>query len=492
MFNKFCLQPELNSMQIDVRLADDKSELLEGTKCVMTMGEYACHKLLPETNQNTLGEVRGGIYEWRGVPCIPTFSAQEAADIKNYEDEINALSKNYSPDGEVSDSDEEEGDGKRHGKTKRANYAFWIRVDTKKAKFILARTLANGHGRSGAPIQYNPSYRICPTADEVITLLTNIKGQHLYFDIETDYEEQNLLCFSFSFDGRLVYSVPCLDYNYQWAYPTLHYILRALAIAIRDNVVVAHNGAAFDFFVLAYKYRIPINKTYDTMLAMHRCFPDIERSLGHCTSLWTNEKFHKDTDSRAYATKEHMMQKLQYCAKDVYTMFLIKQAIDNYAKTIPGLSNSINAAMDCIRPYLITTLQGIRYSDEVRKSVLEDNDILLNKYLMLINYLVGEDTLNKIKTKTSKSVLPLSNKQCVKYFHEELGYPVVGRSSQTGEPSLAKKNLYKLQLKNDNPVITLISVFRAIAKESSMLKFVPWKNDNNEVIDYEEAIKLLG
>jgi hypothetical protein len=608
----------------------------------------------------------------------------------------------------------------------------------------------------------------------ILDLLSNTKGKFMYFDIETDWEEQNLLCFAFSFDGLEIYSIPVLDYEYKWAYINLPQVMRALAIAIKDNTVVAHNGAAFDFFVLAHKYRIPINKTYDTMLAMHRCFPDVERSLGHCligdsiidtvsgrfkikdlvgkesfyvwswkdnnpfpskvkrvfktrenaklvkvncwrkmndgvayterfsitctpehlflvddvwikakdlstgtsltkvrisygksyeardrityvkdgkdirerthtyiwkclngviepnydihhkdedmwnneptnleklnsiahkslhatkvanksknsyfdyskkqwipfndlelkslyesgmskkeiaqqykvdikkinnalkrtgtkfrtwkeiqdnkykrekncavisvealenaedvycmevedtecfstngvivhncTSFWTDERFHKDTDSRAYATREHMMQKLQYCAKDVYTMYLIHQSIDFYAKTVPGLSESIDTAMDCIKPYLITSLQGIKYSEEVRKKVLNDNDIILNKYLTLINYLVGEDTLNKIKTKASKSVLPLSNKQCVKYFHDELGYAVVGRSSVSGEPSLAKQNLFKLQLKHDNPVITLISVFRAVAKESSMLKFTPWKDDNNNVINYK-------
>ena len=250
LFNKHCLQPEMNSMQIDVRLADDKSPYMEGTKCVVTMGEYACHTLLPETKDNSIGEVRGGIYQHRGIPCIPTFSAQEAADIKNYEDELNTASKNYYGDDEVSDSDEAEGDGKRHGKTKRANYAFWIKADMRKAKAIL---FGKDVSKSKSPI-----YNVFPESCEVIKLLTNTKNQYLYFDIETDYEEQNLLCFAFSFDGITIYSVPILDYNYRPAYCDCHRILRALAIAARDNTMVAHNGAAFDFFVLAYKYRIAI------------------------------------------------------------------------------------------------------------------------------------------------------------------------------------------------------------------------------------------
>ena len=474
------MQPEINSMQIDVRLCEDNSPFLEGTKCIITQGEYACHTLLPETRDNTLGEVRGGIYSHKGIPTIPTFSAQEAADIKNYEDELNNLSKNYTGDGEASDSDEEEGDGKRHGKTKRANYAFWIKADCRKAKHILSH---------GVSVHTHPAYIIQPPVDGVINILTNTKNQHLYFDIETYYEEQNLLCFAFSFEGREVYSIPILDYNYRMV-SQVHHIMRALAIAVRDNVVVAHNGAAFDFFVLANKYHIPINKTYDTMLAMHRCFPDIERSLGHCTSLWTNERFHKDTDSRAYATAEHMRQKLMYCAKDVWTMFLIKQSIDKYARTIPGLADSIATAMSCIKPYLTTSLQGIKYSDAVRQKVLADNDVLLNKYLMLIEYLIGTEGMANTRkaVKGKAKTMPNSNSQCCEYFHNLMGYAVVGRSLKTGKPSLAKKNLYKLQLKNNNPVMTLISVFRAVAKESSMLKFVPWKDDNNKVINYAKFV----
>jgi hypothetical protein len=487
LFNDYCLQPDYNTMQIDVRLADDESPLLEGTRCILTMGEYTCHHLLPETRANTLGEVRGGLYYYKGIPTIPTFNPQDAADIKAYEQSFNKDAKDYSGDDSLSESgDEEDGDGKRHGKTKRSNYAFWIRADTKKCKHILSM----GTSFLERP---SPSFRLYPPSDTVINTLTETKGRHLYLDIETDYEKQNLLCFSFSFDGVTVYSVPVLDYQYHWAYPTIHFILRALSIAIRNNTIVAHNGAAFDFFVLGYKYKIPINKSYDTMLAMHRCFPDVEKSLGHCTSYWTWENFHKDSDSKAYRTHSDMMAKLQYCAKDVYTMALIKDGIDTYAKTIPGLTDSIECAMHSIKPYLTTTLQGIRFIEERRQKVIRDNDIILNKYLMLINYLIGDESVKAVKKnaagKYSQKAFPNSNKQCVKYFHDLLGYPVVYRNPPDRKgirnPSLAKLNLYKLQLKHDNPVIALTAVFRCIAKESSMLKFTPWRDDNNKIIDYD-------
>ncbi len=65
-------------------------------------------------------------------------------------------------------------------------------------------------------------------------------------------------------------------------------MLRALAVALRDNTVVIHN-ALFDLFVLAYRYGIPAPpNVYDTMLAHHRLFPEVEKSLGHCISLYTD------------------------------------------------------------------------------------------------------------------------------------------------------------------------------------------------------------
>src|ERR1700744_857531 len=81
LFNDFCLRPEYNQMQCDVRLADDMSPLLQGTKCILVMGEYAMHKLIPESRQNTLNEMRGTVFIVNDIPHIPTFTAQDAADM---------------------------------------------------------------------------------------------------------------------------------------------------------------------------------------------------------------------------------------------------------------------------------------------------------------------------------------------------------------------------------------------------------------------------
>ena len=476
MMDGFCLRPEMNSMMCDIRLKDETAPLLPDTKCLLILGEAAMHKYLPETLGNTIHEMRGSLFHYKGLPTICSYLPQDSVDLyKNYEKENNPLAMDYTPDDSVSeDGEEDEGDVKRHGKTKRTNYAFWLRADVRKCKQLIQSPSVGQSNRQ-------PTYRIFPGSQEVIKILSETKGATLYFDIETDYEKQNLQCFAFSFDGQTIYSVPILDYFYKPAYPDYHLILRALAIAVRDNILVAHNGACFDFFVLAYKYKIAINKTYDTLIAMHRCFPDVEKSLGHCTSYWTWEKFHKDEDSHGYRTHEQMMARMRYCGKDVYTMYLIKTAIDKYAKTIPGLQLSIDDAMSCIRPYLIFTLQGIAVNESLVSEMCGENDRLMVQYNRLIEFFIGEESLKEIRGGKKLGMFAGSNKQCCKYFHDMLGYPVVakGKPNVHGQqaPSLGKKALYKLALKVENPVINLICAYRAVKKETSRLRFLPWEMD---------------
>jgi len=469
-------------MQCDVRLADDESPWLDGTKCILLLGEYSLHKYIPESREKTLNELRGSLFYIDGIPAIASYFAQDAADIRAYERENNVLSKDFIENEEYYDDDDDEAaeDLKSYGATKRANYAFWLRADVNKVKTIL---------KSGIPAaEAEPQYKTYPNSDEVINALQSTKDSFLYFDMETDIEEANLQCFSFSFDGKVVYNVPVLNNDYLPAYSSLPFIMRALAISIKHNVIVAHNGANFDFFVLGAKYRIPVYRCYDTMIAHHRCWPDVEKSLGHAVSHLTWQKFHKDENSQNYLTHEQMMARMKYCGKDVFTMYLIHKALDKYAKTIPGLTDSIACANAAIVPYLITTLQGIKYHQDRVDDIVRENDRLMEQYLRMIGILIGESGMIDVRraVKGKARAFANSNPQCIKYFHDLLGYATEGRTP-TGNPSLGKKAMFKLALKHDdNPVIPLVLAYRILAKESGALKFLPWKDDNNNIIDWRK------
>jgi len=476
-FNSECLRPDYNTMQCDIRVAEDASPLLPDTKVVLLLGDVAMHTYLPQTKNNSIGEMRGSVFEQGGKFFIPSFFPQECVDFKNFEATHNPLHQ------EVEDDENEWDSDKRHGVTSRKNYQFWAKQDVKKAKYLLK------HGK--IPEYVKPTYHIKPDSTTVINTLLSARDKFLYFDMETDYQEQNLQCFAFSVDGVNYYSVPILDNTYKPAYSDCAFILSALAQAVDRNILVAHNGSAFDFLVLAKKYRIGINRVYDTMLAQHRCYPNVEKSLGHCVSLWTWEKFHKDEDSQGYMTREQMFDRLKYCAKDVYTMFLVHKAIEEFAKTIPGMQHSIDTCMSAIRPYLIMSLQGIKYDKDLVAAKKYENDRLMEQYLRLLEFFVGKDSLKEIRGK-GKSSMPGSNPQCCRYFHEMLGYPVVARgkpSKKDGQrhPSLAKQALFKLKLQNDNPVIDICVAYRQVALETGTpLGFLPWKDDNNQIIDKQK------
>src|ERR1041385_3012129 len=472
LFDEAC-KPDFNRFQCDIRLLEDSSPLLPGTKCILLSGSDAPKRLLPSTRENTIGEIRGSVYSFQDIPTIPTFFFQDAADFKNYEKEFNPETTSE----DDKDTTEESGsiaEKRRHGRTQRKNYPFWIKKDIEKCKVILQ----NNGIVPARPIE--PNYVIYPSSDTIIKELTTTKNADFFFDMETD-EEWNMQCFAFSFSKQSnIFVCPCFNHNYTHSYGNLHHIFRALAIAIRDNKTIAHNGANFDFLVLAERYHIPIGKNVaDTLIQEHRIFAMPEKSLGHCTSLWTFEPFHKDEGSSGYSNIEQCRAKWQYCGKDVFTMKLIYYAQLDYAKRRVGLIDSINQAISSIRPFLLTTLLGISYDENERLSIVKENDRLCAQYLRMLSILIGEDNLKSIRG-SGKSSMPNSNKQCVEYFHNRLGYEIVGRgkpSTKTGErhPSLAKKNLYKLKLNHDNPVIDICIAYRETIKESGSLAFNPWR-----------------
>lgn len=469
-FNENCLRPQFNRHQCDIRTREEREALLPDTKCVLCLGDSAAKEWIGEAN--SLNEIRGAPYSVRNIPHIASYFPQDAVDIVDHERKHNPLDDNFVSEDEV-DGNEDDKDAvnekRRHGRTKRRNYSFWLRKDVEKVKKILT---------SGLPPITEPRYEIYPNSEKVLSLLETNKGQFLYFDCETD-SLLNITCFAFSFDSSTIYVVPCLLPDYKWAYSSLPEIYRALAFAIRDNTLVAHNGSGFDFFVLAYKLRLAIGRSvYDTMLAHHRCFPEVEKSLGHCTSLWTWEKFHKDEGDVPYNNMDNAERTWRYCGKDVFTMSLIHPSIESYANRTPGVKESIAQANASIRPYLITTLTGMKYDKEALIAQVQENDELQMQYLRFLDILIGEEWLKTIRG-SGKSDMPSSNPQCVRYFHDLLGYPIVARGDikkdGTRGPSLGKKAMFKLRLMNDNPVIDIVIAYRETQKETGALGFTPWK-----------------
>ena len=468
----------------DIRLADSfKEPLLPNTKMVLLLGTKAMTLWLPESivRENKLDNLRGSPYTINGVVHISSYSPQDAIDRQNWESQMNPDMIDWLEAEILKKQDSDPLSAKkRKGLTFRANYRFWLKKDVEKALKILHQ-----YGGVVPNEDAQTKYSIYPSVADACSLLRSAKGKHLYFDMETDIASGRMTCFAFGYDTTQIMVVPIVLPSYQLAYSEfgLCQVLQALAYAINANTLVAYNGACFDFFILAWKYRIPFShKLYDPIIAHHRCFPMVEKSLGHAMSLWTYETYHKDEAQFAFGNREQAENLWAYCGKDVNGMIKVHKAIDAYAHTIPGLESSIQRAMDSIYPYLLTTLNGIAYRAEKVVQMMAENDRLAMNYLRIIEWFVGEEAWSKLKKK-SKKAMPTSNAQCVTYFHDMLGYKIIKRSKKSGKPSLDEKAMLKLKLLHDNPVIDLCIAYRGAIKETGSLKFIPWSIDNRQMLN---------
>lgn len=449
----------LNRYACDIRTADTYgSGILPNTRCILLLGEPALHRgewCSSIYKDYKLGEQRGYPLDTNtGIATLASYLPQDCMDIKDYESKFNTELNVTQDDSEH--GEEKEGDAKRrHGITARSNFRFWLKRDVHKSATVL-------RNRGCYPsLAERPTYNIYPEAGHIIDALGKTKNKDFFLDIETSIEDKTLSCFGFAFGDGPIYVVPVYRYNGSLAYSNIYEIFRALIIAMRDNCIVVHNSS-FDLFVLAWLYKLPFGRRiYDTLLAQHRCFPEAEKSLGHCMSLWCYEYYHKDEGIFAAHNQEQERRLWEYNGKDIHGMRLVKQEQLRYAQRDPGLMASIEQANDMIYTYLVNTLYGIEVDDVRRLSLLKRNDRYLTQLHRIIRILTGED------------LLPTSTKAMPRYFHEKLGYKIVGRT-KTGNARLDEKALLKLKLAHpDNVLIDTCIRYRETVKESGSMKFEP-------------------
>jgi hypothetical protein len=474
-FNYQCLAPYTNRMMCDIRTSDTIGEgLLPYTRGILLLGERAFKEWTVGYEDYSLGEQRGCPLVNRIDPSITTVASYlpiDCLDLVNWEAKFNAASV-------YEDDDDEGGDEyettKKKGKTARRNYGFWLVRDTKKLLAKMYPDKANGMERIVLHNTSKDNFNIYPNSGEIIDVLSKAKDGDFYIDIENDSLRQ-LLCIGVAHNDSPVYVIPITRYNYQPAYQCLGRILACVALAMNRNTTVIHN-TQYDLIVLGWKYSIPFGRNiYDTMLAQHKLFPDTEKSLGHCITAWTWEEYHKDEGVFQPQNAEQEMRLWKYNGKDVARMRDIHKAQRSYAKLMPGLEDSINLTNSCCYPYALNTLTGIHYDKDAMMKMVASNDALCEQYIRLLHIALGKDLVSDIRGQSKAGVLS-SNQQCVRYFHEMLEYDVVKPSKQTGNPSLDADAMYKLKLKYpENPIIDIVLKLRERLKETSSLKFTPWK-----------------
>lgn len=447
------------------------------TRVVLLMGKVARDFIFPETSNYTVNAQRGGVRvssQYPGICFIPTYSPQDTFDPVELESSHNSLLATDENEGVPTllnsgeAIEEEEGSDKDHSPTSRSNWRFWLERDIAKAKKILNDSKA---ASPETPYQvYATRLRsdIYPSYETIKAFFNSLKDV-LYFDVETD-SNLNVNTLGFASDNWAI-CIPTIHFDYRPAYSyfILGKIFRLIQRVFRDDKikVVIHNSS-FDLSVMALKYNIhPPRNVYDTMLANHRIFPEAEKSLGHCVSLWTNELFHKDEGIFMPHNSAQEEKLWDYNVKDLLTMRLVHKAQIEYASNDKGLRDSIAQANKAILPYFYNTLLGIRIDTAQVNNLVDKNNRLLTQYQRILDILVGE--------RANMKLLPTSSKSCCKYFYDMLGYKVEGRTP-SGAPSAGEAELYKIKLKHpENIAIDFCIKYRQLVKESGQIQFKLWK-----------------
>lgn len=435
-FSESCLLAPHTLQSIDIRDLTVTKPLMPGTRFISLHGPKALAAYGGHIAQH------GYPIPIFGIPAVGSFHPQDCCDYRNMRDDEDDDDHDDTSEREIKDK----------SPTRRKNWRFWTHWHTRKLL-------------SPPPPTYAPLTPILnPRLDDAIKVLNSAVDEDLYLDIETSRVHGCLTCIGFSTSTSFprVYVVPVYGASGKMAYHDFHRFHRALSLAFTRNQVVAHNGAGFDFFVLRAFYKFPWpSRPYDTMLANHRCFPEIEKSLSHLIAQWTLLPYHKDENTEAYSYEQEKRLWL-YNAKDVYALRLIKDAQTQYAHSDRGLVASIQQANESIVPYAETSRIGLRLDLLKLAQTARRLEVHKLTYARIASILVG------------KAFNPGSPDQCRAFFHDTLHYPVISRTDG-GKPALGSKQLYQLQLKHNNPLIPIILKYREVAKDLANLESELWE-----------------
>lgn len=420
---------------------------VEGTKLTLLLGQEA----LATVKVGDIRTLRGSPFSHNGQLYLASFTPQDSYDRRNYENPENPDAKD--------DEDSEEAGSKDIIKTRRKNFKFWLYHDTRKALRLTQFGL-----RSYPKV----NFQIYKSAETIEARLLEHSDRNLVIDIETD-KNYNITCFAFMFyrgtelratEPLEVFVVPWKRYNNTLAYTPVAFarILRALTVAFTRNLVIGHN-LGFDLFVLAAKYKIPYPlRCFDTMIGHHRLYPEVEKSLGHVVSFYTDLPFHKDEGIFDPKSEAQESQLWVYNGKDVITTLYV------YLGMLPELikARALESAQQgsaSLRPYLTMTYEGIRQDiPQTLKLINEFND----------HYTQFERILGLL---TRRNLNPRSPKQVGTYLYRVLKLPEP-EVDKTGEA-----NLHKLYIKSGAPSIRVILEMRGIGTlRSKLSKTLLWRN----------------
>jgi len=422
---------------LDVRLPGSyHTHLVPGTY-ILGIGPAACKVITGDPNVH---KQRGYRKFYLGHPAIATYDHLSCWEF-NSEDE-----------------EKESTDDKDVGVTRKANYFFWALADFRKLL-----TPPRPHSKHIHESQ--------PNLSKIIHLLDKAPtGGVFVLDIETRIQDNCLDAIGIGYVGPAAvytYSIPIYYHDNKAVYAArdMARFWRALYnFLLRKDITVVGHNLAFDLSILHYYYHLPIPPTlYDTMLFMHRDNANIDKSLSHAISYYTDAPENHKGDLCPNTSPTNFTQLLQYNGRDLYWTAEVYRRQREKISDRPGLGDAVSIANRAQFLCLLMSFTGIEVNQEALEKQKEALTLKLSQWDRVAAVLTGIPSFNCNSTK-----------QVGEYFYDTLHYEILEYTDK-GAPAADENTLYKLQLRQPNPLLALILAYRSAKKELGMLNFKPYE-----------------
>jgi hypothetical protein len=191
-------------------------------------------------------------------------------------------------------------------------------------------------------------------------------------------------------------------------------------------------------------------------------YRELEKSLAHSISLYTNAPYHKSTGGTFNpGTEGEYWRLLKYNQVDVSRLRSVYYGQERCMMETgdPGLHRSVAQVNSSFCNYLIAGLRGLEVDAQEQRNMIVLYEKQLKVLQRILNIMVGYN-LNVG-----------SAPQVIKYVHNEMRY-AVQKTTATGAPSVGGDALYALAVAYPlNPAIRVMIKIRTITKKVSMASF---------------------
>lgn len=358
------------------------------------------------------------------------------------------------------DNDDENGsdESKDVAGTKRANFFAWALRDFWKLVH---------HAKPNWVIHPLPLPSYEPAEhDYVATWLRSLPPEtRLVLDIECRIQDHSLDVIGLRANGRafvVPFYLPSERIAFR-SYESLGRFWRALAETfLRPDIVIVGHNLSFDLAVLAVHSGLPIPlRLYDTMIAMHRLEPLMEKSLSHAISFFLRTPRNHKADICPNTSQENFTRLCQYNSEDLIRTEQLRLEQLRLTEDQPERRHAIDTGNELLHVTMMMSLTGIPTCETAIAAAKEAHELRAEQYRRIAACLTNRPEFN-----------PASPEQVADFFYRELNYPVM-ELTDSGQPATGAKALYELQLAQNNPVIPVIIEHREAKKASTSMDFKP-------------------